>query len=457
MEKKQRFANTFKSMKCPARRMTKLTLLNAKGTRDFPPEEQILRNKIQNILVETFELYGFSPLETPVLERFDILSSKYAGGAEILKETFKLTDQGKRELALRYDLTVPLCRFIGMNPAIKFPFKRYQIGTVYRDGPVASDRLRVFTQCDIDIVGAKSMAADAECITLAEFVFKKLKINATIELNNRKFLDGLLEDLNVPETKWVDCILIIDKMKKIEQKQMEEELKQVGLEKEQITKLLKLMKETKGTNEEKIKALKKQLKGKRSNEGLAEIEQVLGAIPNADKRNILFMPTLARGLAYYTGTVYEVVPMESEIRSSIASGGRYDKMIGQFLGTKLEYPAVGISFGLDRLYIILEAREKEKAKTITEVLVIPINAKKEAEEVVRKLRESGIKTETDIMERGPSKNLQYADSLKIPFVLFVGEEEIKAKKYKIKEMKSGKEYNENIDKVVELMRKHRKE
>ncbi len=437
--------------------MTKLTLLNAKGTRDFPPEEQILRSKIQNVLTKTFELYGFSPLETPVLERFDILSSKYAGGAEILKETFKLTDQGKRELALRYDLTVPLCRFIGMTPSIKFPFKRYQIGTVYRDGPVASDRLRVFTQCDVDIVGAKSMEADAECLKLAEFVFKKLKIKTTLELNNRKFLDGLLEDLGVLETKWVDCILVIDKMKKIEQKQMEEELKQAGLEKEQITKLLKILKETKGTNEEKIKTLKKQLTGKRSNEGLAEIEQVLAAIPNADKRNMLFTPTLARGLAYYTGTVYEAVAMDSDVHSSIASGGRYDKMIGQFLGTKLEYPAVGISFGLDRLYIILESREKEKIKTITEVLVIPINAKKEAEELVRKLREAGIKTEADIMERGPSKNLQYADSLKIPFVLFVGEEEVKAKKFKLKEMRSGKEYNENVDAIIGKIKESRKE
>lgn len=436
--------------------MTKLTLLNAKGTRDFPPEEQILRNNIQNVLIETFELYGFSPMETPVLERFDILSSKYAGGAEILKETFKLTDQGKRELALRYDLTVPLCRFIGMNPSIKFPFKRYQIGTVYRDGPVASDRLRVFTQCDVDIVGAKSMAADAECITLAEFVFKKLKIKAMIELNNRKFLDGLLEDLGIPEVKWVECILIIDKMKKIEQKQLEEELKQLGLEKEQITKLLKILKETKGSNDEKIKTLKKQLKGKRSMEGLAEIEQVLAEIPDADKRNIFFTPTLARGLAYYTGTVYEAVPMDSNMHSSIASGGRYDNMISQFLGTKLEYPAVGISFGLDRLYILLEAKEKEKKKTVTEVFVIPINMKKEAGALVRKLRETGIQTEVDIMSRGPSKNLQYADSLKIPFVLFVGEEEVKAKKYKLKEMQSGKEHTESVEGVIAKIKEKRK-
>ncbi len=436
--------------------MTKLTLLNAKGTRDFPPEEQILRNKIQNMLIETFQLYGFSPIETPVLERFDILSSKYAGGAEILKETFKLTDQGRRELALRYDLTVPLCRFIGMNPSIKFPFKRYQTGTVYRDGPVASDRLRVFTQCDVDIVGAKSMAADAECIKLAESIFKKLKINATIEINNRKFLDGLLEDVGVPEEKWVDIILIIDKMKKIEQNLLEEELKQNGCTKEQTAKLFKLLKETKGTNEEKIKSIKKQLKSKRSHEGLDEIENLFKYIPDAEKKNIRFTPTLARGLAYYTGTVYEAVATDEAVHSSIASGGRYDKMIGQFLGTKLEYPAVGISFGLDRLYIIIETREKERVKTVTEVLVISINAEREAEKIAEALREQEIRTETDIMGRGPSKNLQYADSLKIPFVLFVGEEELKAKKYKLKNMKTGKESLESAERVIAVIKESRK-
>ncbi|MEK6921197.1 MAG: histidine--tRNA ligase, partial [Nanoarchaeota archaeon] len=390
--------------------------------------------------------------ETPVLERFDILSSKYAGGAEILKETFKLTDQGRRELALRYDLTVPLCRFIGMNPSIKFPFKRYQTGTVYRDGPVASDRLRVCTQCAVDIVGATSMAADAECIKLAENVFKKLKINATIEVNNRKFLDGMLEDIGVPEEKWVDIILIIDKMKKIEQKQLEEELKQNGLTKEQTAKLFKLIKETKGTNEEKIKNLKKQLVSKRSHEGLEEIENLFEHIPNADQKKIMFAPTLARGLAYYTGTVYEAVATNETVHSSIASGGRYDKMIGQFLGTKLEYPAVGISFGLDRLYMIIEGREKEKVKTVTEVLVIPIHAEKEAELIAESLREEGIKTETDIMGRGPSKNLQYANALKIPFVLFVGEEEVKAKKYKLKNMKTGKETVATIEEIFKIVK-----
>src|SRR3989338_205760 len=145
-----------------------------KGTRDLKPEEAIVRNKIIKALKEAFELYGYNPLETPAFERFDILASKYAGGDEILKETFRFKDQGRRDLALRYDLTVPMCRFFGMNTNLKLPFKRYQIGDVFRDGPVEKARYRQFTQCDVDIVGVKDMAADAEIITLAARAFKNL-------------------------------------------------------------------------------------------------------------------------------------------------------------------------------------------------------------------------------------------------------------------------------------------
>lgn len=433
--------------------MTKMELMNAKGTHDFAPEEKILRDKIETIITTVFRLHGFPPLETPVLERFDLLASKYAGGAEILKETFKLYDQGKRELGLRYDLTVPFCRFIGMNPNLKMPFKRYQVGSVYRDGPVASDRLRIFTQCDADVVGTKSMSADAECLMIAEAVFKRLKIKAQLEINNRKFLDGLLDDLGVPQEKWIDAILIIDKIKKLEQKKLEEELEQLNLTKQQIKRLFTLLKETKGTNEEKIKHFQKELKSPIAQQGLKELEELFAALPDADKRKFFFAPMLCRGLAYYTGTVYEAVAPEEGIHSSIAAGGRYDKMIQQFLGSPQEYPAVGISFGLDRLYIIMEQREKEKPKTVTEVFVIPINTEKECAPIVQQFRDENICTETDLMKRGPSKNLQYANSLGIPFVLFVGEEEVKVKKYKLKNMKTG---NEEMLAISECMHEIKK-
>src|SRR3989338_1116796 len=164
-----------------------------KGTRDFSPEEKILRDRVVNTLKEVFELYGYAPLETPVLERFDVLASKYAGGSEILKETFRLKDQGDRELGLRYDLTVPMCRYIAMNPTMKMPFKRYQIGEVFRDGPVASARYRQFTQCDVDVIGSSSMATDAEIVSLIFIAFSKLNLEVNVKINSRKLLNDILD------------------------------------------------------------------------------------------------------------------------------------------------------------------------------------------------------------------------------------------------------------------------
>jgi len=172
-----------------------------KGTRDLKPEEAIVRNKIVDTLRNTFKIYGYSPLETPAFERYDILASKYAGGNEILKETFKFNDQGKRELGLRYDLTVPMCRFIAMNPIIKLPFKRYAIGEVFRDGPVEKSRYREFTQCDVDVVGIKGMQADAEIIALIQRAFKKLGFDVVVKVNNRKLLNELLINAGVKNEK----------------------------------------------------------------------------------------------------------------------------------------------------------------------------------------------------------------------------------------------------------------
>src|SRR3989344_5805444 len=179
-----------------------MKLEKAKGTRDLLPSEAIPRQAILDKLRKTFELYGFSPAETPILERYETLASKYAGGAEILKETFKLKDQGDRELGLRYDLTVPMCRYIAMNPSLKMPFKRYAIGDVFRDGPVESARYRQFKQCDVDVVGVKGMAADAEVIILASRVFKELGFESVIRVNNRKLLNAVLEYCGVKKEKF---------------------------------------------------------------------------------------------------------------------------------------------------------------------------------------------------------------------------------------------------------------
>ena len=222
-----------------------------KGTRDIAPEEKIAKDKIVNTLKEVFELYGYAPLETPLLEKYDVLSSKYAGGNEILKETFRLKDQGDRELGLRYDLTVPMCRFVGMNPAMKMPFKRYQIGEVFRDGPVGSSRYRQFTQCDVDVVGSSSMSADAEIMALIYSAFKKLNLDVVIKVNNRKLLNDVLDYCGIEKNKQEAVILSIDKLEKMGIDVVKGELKKQDIDDKTIGKIIDIL-NIKGNNEEKI-------------------------------------------------------------------------------------------------------------------------------------------------------------------------------------------------------------
>lgn len=432
-----------------------------KGTRDLKPEEAIIRNKIVDTLKETFELYGYNPLETPVLERYDLLASKYAGGAEILKETFKLKDQGDRELGLRYDLTVPMCRFIAMNPNLKMPFKRYAIGDVFRDGPVESARYRQFTQCDVDVVGIKGMAADAEAITLAARVFKKLGFDCAIRLNNRKLLNELLEYCGVKEDKFEAVILSIDKLEKFGAEAVKKELKGKKIDGKIIDKLLEII-SIKGTNartesgtnsvvNEKINEIKKMLV---NSEGIKEIEELTSFL-SAAKVNAEFDVSLARGLAYYTGTVLELFLKNSKVKSAVCAGGRYDKMIGAFLG-KGEYPAVGLSFGLDRIYDAYAEKNNIGKKTTAKVFIAPIGAFNESLKIAEELRNEGVNVDIDLAGKGPSKNLQYANSMGIPYVLFIGEEELKQGKAKLKDMNSGKEQLMTAEELVVFLQENLK-
>lgn len=422
-----------------------MKLEKAKGTRDLLPSEAIPRQAIIDKLRKTFELYGFSPAETPILERYETLSSKYAGGAEILKETFKLKDQGDRELGLRYDLTVPLCRLVGMNPQIKMPFKRYQIGPVFRDGPVNLGRYREFSQCDIDIIGSKSMLADAELLSLASDVFKDLKLKVNLNVNNIKLLNSILEYANIKDNK--DSVLLtLDKLDKIGLDAVKAELKQKNLPESSIKKLIEII-NLKGNNEAKIKKLKTTLKDLA---GLAEIEE-LSKYCKSFKVDFELNLWLARGLSYYTGTIFEIKLIDSEITSSVGGGGRYDKIIGNFLESNQEYPAVGISFGIERIY---DAIKKDQNKqTVVQAFVIPIGVQEKAIPILQKLRESEINAEMDLSDRGISKNLNYANALNIPYVLFVGEKELKAKKVKLKDMKSGKEDLIALESAIKKIKK----
>ncbi len=411
----------------------------AKGTKEVEPKEKVVMNNILKVITRNLELYGFQPLETPILQRYDVLAGKYAGGAEILKETFKLKDQGKRQLSLRYDLTVPLAIYVSLNPQVKIPFKRYEIGKIFRDGPISSQRFRELWQCDADTIGSPSMLADAEIIQMTFKIFKNLKLDIKVKVNNRKILDAVIKYSNIKENMIESVILTIDKLDKIGIEGLKKELKDKKITKIQTAKLLEIL-TIKGNNETKLKKLKETIG---ENEGTTEIEELLKYSQNAT-----LDLALARGLSYYTGTIFECFLENSEINTAVASGGRYDKMIGKMLDNKQEYPAVGISFGLNR---IAQAKKTEE-KTNIKCFVISIGTQKETQKLANELREQGIETAIDIIGRGVSKNLDYANSLEIPYVIFLGENELKQGKYKLRNMETGKEEMLDLNGLIKVLK-----
>ncbi len=425
----------------------------AKGVRDFPPEEKIVRNEVVDKLKAVFEKYGYSPFETPIIERLDVLSAKGGAGeeADATKETFKLTDQGGRKLGLRFELTLSFSRFIGMNPTIKMPFKRYELGPVFRDGPIKLGRYRQFWQCDVDVVGTDNMLADAELVMLTMGCFNALGLDSYLQINDRKILRGFIEFAGIDAGKADSVIVSVDKLDKFGKDEVIKELESKGIESGQIIKLLNAM-NVLGTNEEKLKMLKSVIKNEIGQQGLKEVEDILSYLSAEQKKKVVFNPSLARGLGYYTGPIFEGYLKGSKITSSICGGGRYDKMIGQLLGSGKEYPAVGISFGLDVITDAIKLEKKEEKKTVTQVYVIPIGTPKESMAIAQKLRDKGIKVDINISGKGISKNLDYANSLGIPYVIFIGSDELKLKKVKLRDMKTGKEEMISIEAVIKKIK-----
>ncbi len=383
----------------------------AKGVKDEGLKESLLREEILSVIKKYFQRYGFNQLNTPIIEREETLTSKYAGGEEILKEIYTLKDQGERKLALRYDLTVPLVRYINMNPNIKLPFKRYQIGRVFRDGPIKTGRYREFTQCDADVVGSADVYTEAELLKLASDVFEELKLEVVIKVNDRKLLNGILEKNGIKDKE--GFILTLDKLEKIGEDGVKKELKSKGYD--NIDNVLEIVKKD-------FETLKKEYP--------EETEDLTELFNYNKNKNIKFSPTLARGLAYYTGIVYEV--FTKELKSSIASGGRYDNIIGSY--SNKDYPAVGFSFGLDAIASVI----KEEKETATDLFVIPINTFEESLKIVEDLRKD-INVDVNLPNKNIKKGLSYASYYKIPYALIIGEDELKNKKYTLRDMNSGKE------------------
>ena len=428
--------------------MEEFKLMNLKGTSDFMPDDQIIRNRIINLLKSTFESYGFLPLETPILCYYDLLASKYAGGAEILKEVYKLTDQGERKIGLRYDLTVPFSKVIGMNKGLILPFKRYEIGKVFRDGPVKLGRTREFYQCDVDACGIESPYAEIEYFMMNKEVFDKLNINVEIRYNNRKFLSGLLEYAGVKEQNISAFIVSVDKLDKISKQDIEKELLN-HTEESVIEKVFNLFdKSLEELNKELINNLNKKLI-----DGLKELNDLNKLIHELNLNDTCrFTPFLARGLDIYTGTVWEVFDKSLSFKSALGGGGRYDKIITNFLNDGNEYPAIGCSFGLEPIYEILKDREKDNLKKY-DVYVYAFNNDANLFKISDLLRKVGYKVLTELNSIKLKKAMNIANRENINKVIIIGEDELKDDSVMVKNMITGNQEKVKIEDIINKIEK----
>ncbi|MCI8394652.1 MAG: histidine--tRNA ligase [Bacilli bacterium] len=411
--------------------MKEIEIRNVKGTFDYLPEEQRIRNYVTNILTEVFESYGYMPVITPILCYYDVLASKYAGGAEILKEVYQLTDQGKRELALRYDLTVPFAKLITLSKNLPMPFKRYEIGKVFRDGPVKVGRNREFIQCDVDVVGVKDMLIDAEMISLYVTAFSKLKISCTVFMNNRKLMTGILESCGVLDSQMTDVITVIDKFKKLSKEEILKELLDCGMNEQQIERMYYYF----NFDFEGIKKLFFQTEHEKIREGLSELQTIWDYLDSLHMTDsVLIDLTLARGLDIYTGTVFEVFAHDSVVTSAIGGGGRYDNIITNFIQDGEEYPAIGCSFGLDAICEIVKEQQKLTIAPSIQLLIVPLETAMESLLLATELRKRGLRVELQYQPRKLSKIFASASRDKIPFVLVLGTHEVQKEKIEVKDM-----------------------
>ena len=427
-----------------------LKLRNIKGTKDYMPEEQYVRNEIKKKVESVFECYGYLSLETPILCYYDMLASKYAGGSEILKEVYKLKDQGDRDLGLRYDLTIPFAKVIGLNPYIRMPFKRYEIGKVFRDGPVKLGRNREFIQCDVDIVGVKSMLAEAELISMVFEVFDKLQLEVFVSYNNRKLLSGIISNSKVDDEMINEVILTVDKIEKIGEIGVKQELRDKGLSEAAINALFDSMQSAKSDLQSYIDSNQTNQLIVEGGIELNELNGYLEALGIIDQ--VRFNPFLSRGLDIYTSTVFEAFLTDGSIASSVAGGGRYDNIIGSFLDNGKEYPAVGISFGLDVIFAALTLKNKIQYKYPLDLMIIPIGTESKALEIAKALRKKGFLVDLEMTGRKLKKCLDFANKEKIPYVLILGQNELTANCVKLKNMFTGVEKTILISSIEKELR-----
>lgn len=427
-------------------------LQRAKGVKDVAPEEKIVMQQIMDTMRVVFENYGYSPLETPILERSELYDVKFGQGegSDVIQESFRLVDKAGRKLILRNEFTTSLSIFIASNPNLKMPFKRYEMGKVFRNGPIKAGRYRECWQCDVDIVGIQGPEADVESIEIALDIFKRLTIPIEILFNTRLLLNEILELAGVKGQELVKAVLIsMDKFDKIGAEGVQKELNNKNVDDKAIDKILELI-NVPGSNQDKVGKLERKLLGSRGVEQIKKITDLVGS--NSD---VVFLPSLVRGQAYYTGPIFEAYAKDkSKISSSLAAGGRYDEMIGGYIQDGKSYPATGISFGLNPIYDYLVDKIKTRQKTVTQVYVVAMGneAEKMAREVLKDLRASDIKSDIDMLGRQISKNLNYVNDVGIPWAVIIGEDEVRDNRVTLKEMESGEQVGLKRGKLVSYLK-----
>ncbi|MBO5625436.1 MAG: histidine--tRNA ligase [Prevotella sp.] len=446
-----------------------------KGTRDFSPLEMAKRNYIFNTIKDVYTLYGFQQIETPAMETLGTLMGKY--GEEGDKLLFKVLNSGDYlnkiddkellernslhlaarlcEKGLRYDLTVPFARYVVMHrEELQLPFKRYQIQPVWRADRPQKGRYREFYQCDADVVGSDSLLNEVELMQIVDTVFTRFGVRVQIKINNRKILSGIAEVIGAAD-KIVDITVAIDKLDKIGIDNVNDELRQDGLSEEQIEKLQPII-SLAGTNEEKLTVIAEVLKDSETGlKGVEETKFILDSLKTSGLKNEIQLDlTLARGLNYYTGAIFEVKALDVQI-GSITGGGRYDNLTGIFGMPGLS--GVGISFGADRIYDVLNQLDlyPKEAVNGTQLLFINFGDKETAYclPIAAKARQAGIRTEVFPDSAKMKKQMSYANAKQIPYVALAGENEINEGKVTLKNMATGEQMLVTADELLEKLSK----
>ena len=418
------------------------------GFMELLPSEQILFDQMRKTIEDSYKTFGFLPIDTPIIELSEVLLAKAGGETE--KQIYRF-NKGDTDLSLRFDLTVPLAKYVAKNyGSLSFPFRRYQIGKVYRGERAQKGRYREFYQCDIDIIGDETLDIinDAELPAVIATTFRRLGFDEfTIKINNSKILNGLYESINQTE-KSVDIMRIIDKIDKIGDQAVMEELAKIEVPEESINKIMQFIK-IDGTTDEKLQKLQSLgIENDTYKLGVEELGEVVKYIRlfGIEDKNFVIDLSIAIGLDYYTGTVYETFLNGYRELGSVCSGGRYENLAQNYTDKKL--PGVGVSIGLTRLFYKLNELNLIKAekKSVSDILIIPMTENLQVPiQLATELRNAGVNTEIYLNDKKIKTKMKYADKLKIPYVIVIGDNEIESGKVKIKVMETGEEIETTVD------------